>query len=121
MEKKLKEGEEVFFVVSEKQMEKAKVESIDKKQGFAMLSNRVKITRTKDRDGNYQRLDGKRGVAMPITEKTEGIFYAIKAYFSLMKNIEVLSKKVREVKVEEAATMLIELDKKITKLLNKYN
>lgn len=120
-EKKLKVGEEVFFLVSEKQMEKAQVESIDKKQGFAILSNRVKITRSKDKEGYYQRLDGKKGFAMPINEETEKGFRAIKAYFSLSRNLDSISKMVRDINIKDGTDILLELDKKITKLLNKYN
>ena len=45
--KKLKEGDEVFFLIDGRQlMEKVTVESIDKKSGMALLSNRVKVART---------------------------------------------------------------------------
>ena len=44
--KKLKEGEEVIFSDGKTLMEKVTVESIDKKGGFAVLSNKVKVSRT---------------------------------------------------------------------------
>lgn len=54
--KKLKEGEEVIFSDGKTLMEKVKVESIDKKGGFAILSNKVKVSRTLGPDGYYARL-----------------------------------------------------------------
>lgn len=118
-EKKLKEGEEVFFIVSEKQMEKTQVEQIDKKQGFALLSNRVKITRTPTKEGTYQRLDGKQGFAIQVNEESEKQFQAIRSYFNLSRNIEELNTRVRKLEVKDNPDLLIELDKKITKLLNR--
>lgn len=61
--KKLKEGDEVIFVLSGRPItEKVTVESIDKKGGFAMLSNRVKVARTLGPDNTYPRLDGQKGM-----------------------------------------------------------
>ena len=80
--KKLKEGDEVFFLIDGRQlMEKVTVESIDKKSGMALLSNRVKVARTLGPDNTYPRLDGK------------------------------------EAKVLD---FMIDFDKKLTKIVNKY-
>ena len=54
--KKLKEGEEVIFSDGKTLMEKVIVESIDKKGGFAVLSNKVKVSRTIGPDGFYTHL-----------------------------------------------------------------
>lgn len=70
--KKLKEGDEVIFVLSGRPItEKVTVEAIDKKGGFAMLSNRVKVARTLGPDNTYPRLDGQKGDVLPLTEEHE--------------------------------------------------
>lgn len=118
--KKLKEGDEVIFVLSGRPItEKVTVESIDKKGGFAMLSNRVKVARTLGPDNTYPRLDGQKGEVLPITEENERIFLAYKAYFSIKRNIEFLDKEINNMKDTDALKM-IEFDKKLTKIINKY-
>lgn len=118
--KKLKEGDEVIFVLSGRTItEKVTVESIDKKGGFAMLSNRVKVARTLGPDNTYPRLDGQKGKVLPITEENERIFLAYKAYFSIKRNIEFLDKEINNMKDTDALNM-IEFDKKLTKIINKY-
>lgn len=118
--KKLKEGDEVIFVLSGRLItEKVTVESIDKKGGFAMLSNRVKVARTLGPDNTYPRLDGQKGEVLPITEENERIFLAYKAYFSIKRNIEFLDKEINNMKDTDALKM-IEFDKKLTKIINKY-
>lgn len=119
--KKLKEGDEVIFVLSGRPItEKVTVESIDKKGGFAVLSNRVKVARTLGPDNTYPRLDGKEGKVLPLTEENERVFLAYKAYFSIKRNIELLDKGMRSMKDSKAFDMMIEFDKKLTKILNKY-
>lgn len=119
--KKLKEGDEVIFVLSGRPItEKVTVEFIDKKGGFAMLSNRVKVARTLGPDNTYPRLDGQKGEVLPITEENERIFLAYKAYFSIKRNIEFLVKEINNMKDTDALNMRIEFDKKLTKIINKY-
>lgn len=119
--KKLKEGDEVLFTLSGRQIvEKVKVESIDKKGGFAMLSNRVKVARTLGPDNTYPRLDGQKGEVLPLTEENERIFLAYKAYFSIKRNIEFLDKEINGMKDTDAFNIMIEFDKKLTKIINKY-
>lgn len=74
-------------------MEKVTVESIDKKSGMALLSNRVKVARTLGPDNTYPRLDGKEGKVLPLTEENEKVFLAFKAYFSIKRNMEFWIKK----------------------------
>lgn len=119
--KKLKEGDEVLFTLSGRPIiEKVTVESIDKKGGFAMLSNRVKVARTLGPDDIYARLDGKDGKVLPLTEENEKYFQAFKAYFSIKRNSEILDKGLRNMSKEEQVEVLIEFDKKFTKIVNKY-
>ena len=119
--KKLKEGDEVLFTLLGRPItEKVTVESIDKKGGFAMLSNRVKVARTLGPDNTYPRLDGQKGDVLPITEENERIFLAYKAYFSIKRNIEFLDKEINNMKDTDALNMMIEFDKKLTKIINKY-
>ena len=119
--KKLKEGDEVFFLIDGRQlMEKVTVESIDKKSGMALLSNRVKVARTLGPDNTYPRLDGQKGDVLPLTEEHEKAYLAYKAYFSIKRNIELLDKEMRSMKDSKAFDMMIEFDKKLTKIINKY-
>lgn len=120
--KKLKEGDEVIFVLSGRPItEKVTVESIDKKGGFAVLSNRVKVARTLGPDNTYPRLDGKEGKVLPLTEENEKVFLAFKAYFSIKKNMEFLDKEIRNLKADaKALDFMMEFDKKLTKIINKY-
>lgn len=118
--KKLKEGDEVIFVSGRTITEKVTVESIDKKGGFAMLSNRVKVARTLGPDDTYPRLDGQKGEILPLTEENERIFLAYKAYFSIKRNIELLDKEMKSMKDTDAFDMMIKFDKKLTKIINKY-
>lgn len=119
--KKLKEGDEVFFLIDGRQlMEKVTVESIDKKSGMALLSNRVKVARTLGPDNTYPRLDGQKGEVLPITEENEKAFLAYKAYFSIKRNIEFLDKEIKNMKDTDAFDMMLEFDKKLTKIINKY-
>lgn len=119
--KKLKEGDEVLFTLSGRPIiEKVTVESIDKKGGFAMLSNRVKVARTLGPDNTYPRLDGKEGKVLPLTEENEKVFLAYKAYFSIRRNIELLDKEMRSMKDSKAFDMMIGFDEKLTQIINKY-
>lgn len=119
--KKLKEGDEIIFVLSGRPItEKVTVESIDKKGGFAMLSNRVKVARTLGPDNIYPRLDGQKGKVLPLTEENEKCYLAYKAYFSIKRNIEFLDKEMKSMKDTDAFDMMIEFDKKLAKIINKY-
>lgn len=120
--KKLKEGDEVFFLIDGRQlMEKVTVESIDKKSGMALLSNRVKVARTLGPDNTYPRLDEKGGKVLPLTEENEKVFLAFKAYFSLKRNMEFLDKEIRNLRDDaKALDFMIDFDKKLTKIINKY-
>lgn len=119
--KKLREGDELFFQLGERQiMEKVKVEFINKKGGFAILSNRVKVARSLGPDDTYARLDGKDGKVLPLTEENEKYFRAFKAYFSIKRNSEILDNGLRNMSKEEQVEVLIEFDKKFTKIVNKY-
>lgn len=120
--KKLREGDEVIFVLSGRPLtEKVTVESIDKKGGFAVLSNRVKVARTLGPDNTYPRLDGKEGKVLPLTEENEKVFLAFKAYFSIKRNMEFLDKEIQNLKDDaKALDFMMEFDKKLTKIINKY-
>lgn len=118
--KKLKEGEEVIFSDGKTLMEKVIVESIDKKGGFAVLSNKVKVSRTIGPDGFYTRLDGKFSMVLPLTDKSELDYQAFKAYFSIKRNLEFIEAKIKDMKDEEFSELIVELDKKISKIVNKY-
>lgn len=119
--KKLREGDELFFQLGERQiMERVKVESIDKKGGFAVLSNRVKVARSLGPDDTYARLDGQKGDVLPLTEEHEKAYLAYKAYFSIKRNIEFLDKEMKSMKDTDAFDMMIDFDKKLTKIINKY-
>lgn len=119
--KKLKEGDEVFFLLNGRQiMEKVIVESIDKKGGYVTLSNRVKIARTLGPDDTYSRLDGKDGMVLPLTDENEKSFLAYKAYFSIKRNMEFLDKEVKNLNDTDDFDTMIEFNKKLTKIVNKY-
>lgn len=119
--KKLKEGDEVFFLLNGRQiMEKVTVESIDKKGGYATLSNRVKIARTLGPDDTYSRLDGKEGMVLPLTDENEKSFLAYKAYFSIKRNMEFLDKEIKNLNDTDDFDTMIEFDKKLTKIVNKF-
>lgn len=118
--KKLKEGEEVIFSDGKTLMEKVIVESIDKKGGFAVLSNKVKVSRTTGPDGFYTRLDGKSSMVLPLTDKSELDYQAFKAYFSIKRNLEFIEAKIKDMKDKEFNELIVELDKKISKIVTKY-
>lgn len=118
--KKLKEGEEVIFSDGKTLMEKVIVESIDKKGGFAVLSNKVKVSRTPGPDGFYTRLDGKSSMILPLTDKSELDYQAFKSYFSIKRNLEFIEAKIKDMKDKEFSELIVELDKKISKIVNKY-
>lgn len=118
--KKLKEGEEVIFSDGKTLMEKVIVESIDKKGGFAVLSNKVKVSRTLGPDGFYTRSDGKSSMILPLTDKSELDYQAFKSYFSIKRNLEFIEAKIKEMKDKEFSELIVELDKKISKIVNKY-
>lgn len=118
--KKLKEGEEVIFSDGKTLMEKVIVESIDKKGGFAVLSNKVKVSRTIGPDGCYTRLDNLPSKVLPLTDKSELDYQAFKAYFSIKRNLDFIEAKIKDMKDKEFSELIVELDKKISKIVNKY-
>lgn len=118
--KKLKEGEEVIFSDGKTLMEKVIVESIDKKGGFAVLSNKVKVSRTIGPDGCYTRLDDLPSKVLPLTDKSELDYQAFKAYFSIKRNLDFIEAKIKDMKDKEFSELIVELDKKISKIVNKY-
>lgn len=118
--KKLKEGEEVIFSDGKTLMEKVIVESIDKKGGFAVLSNKVKVSRTIGPDGCYTRLDDLPSKVLPLTDKSELDYQAFKSYFSIKRNLEFIEAKIKDMKDKEFSELIVELDKKISKIVNKY-
>lgn len=118
--KKLKEGEEVIFSDGKTLREKVTVESIDKKGGFAVLSNKVKVSRTLGPDGFYTRLDGKSSMILPLTDKSELDYQAFKSYFSIKRNLDLIESKVKDMKDKDFSELVVELDKKISKIVNKY-
>lgn len=118
--KKLKEGEEVIFSDGKTLMEKVIVESIDKKGGFAVLSNKVKVSRTIGPDRFYTRLDGKSSMVLPLTDKSELDYQAFKAYFSIKRNLDFIEAKIKDMKDKEFSELIVELDKKISKIVTKY-
>lgn len=118
--KKLKEGEEVIFSDGKTLMEKVIVESIDKKGGFAVLSNKVKVSRTIGPDGFYTRLDDLPSMVLPLTDKSELDYQAFKAYFSIKRNLKFIEAKIKDMKDKEFSELIVELDKKISKIVTKY-
>ena len=118
--KKLKEGEEVIFSDGKTLMEKVIVESIDKKGGFAVLSNKVKVSRTLGPDGFYTRLDDLPSMVLPLTDKSELDYQAFKSYFSIKRNLEFIEAKIKDMKDKDFSELIVELDKKISKIVNKY-
>lgn len=118
--KKLKEGEEVIFSDGKTLMEKVIVESIDKKGGFAVLSNKVKVSRTIGPDGCYTRLDDLPSKVLPLMDKSELDYQAFKAYFSIKRNLELIEAKIKDMKDKEFSELIVELDKKISKIVTKY-
>ena len=118
--KRLKEGEEVIFSDGKTLMEKVIVESIDKKGGFAVLSNKVKVSRTIGPDGCYTRLDDLPSKVLPLTDKSELDYQAFKAYFSIKRNLDFIEAKIKDMKDKEFSELIVELDKKISKIVNKY-
>lgn len=118
--KKLKKGEEVIFSDGKTLMERVIVESIDKEGGFAVLSNKVKVSRTLGPNGFYTRLDGLPSMVLPLTDKSELDYQAFKSYFSIKRNLEFIEVKIKDMKDKEFSELIVELDKKISKIVNKY-
>lgn len=121
MEKrKLAEGDEVIFLLNNKTlMEKVKVESIDKKNGFAILANKVRVSRILNAEGYYPRTDGREGFILPITEHSEMAFQAYRAMYSIHRNLEFIIDKMKNLQWDRDADLLIELDKKLSKITTK--
>lgn len=52
--------------------------------------------------------------------RTWEAYLAYKAYFSIKRNIEFLDKEMKSMKDTDAFDMMIDFDKKLTKIINKY-
>ncbi|MFV3037943.1 hypothetical protein ACNI5A_32935, partial [Klebsiella pneumoniae] len=71
-------------------------------------------------DGFYTRLDGKSSMILPLTDKSELDYQAFKSYFSIKRNLEFIEAKIKDMKDKEFSELIVELDKKISKIVNKY-
>lgn len=122
---KLKEGNSVIYQ-DKTLMEKANVVSIDKKNGTAILSNKVIITRTTNLEGQFTRLDGKKSnaIILPCTTENEQKYNAFVAYHQSKKSLEAIKKWLDDNgkhKDDETTEKVITLDKKLKKLIEKLN
>lgn len=126
---KLKEGNSVIYQ-DKTLMEKANVVSIDKKNGTAILSNKVIITRTTNLEGQFTRLDGKgNAIILPYTTENEQKYNAFVAYHQSKKSLEAIKKWLDKKwlddngkhKDDETLEKVITLDKKLKKLIEKLN
>ena len=121
---KLKEGNSVIYQ-DKTLMEKANVVSIDKKNGTAILSNKVIITRTTNLEGQFTRLDGKgNAIILPCTTENEQKYNAFVAYHQSKKSLEAIKKWLDDNgkhKDDETLEKVITLDKKLKKLIEKLN
>lgn len=126
---KLKEGNSVIYQYKTL-MEKANVVSIDKKNGTAILSNKVIITRTTNLEGQFTRLDGKgNAIILPCTTENEQKYNSFVAYHQSKKSLEAIKKWLDkkwlddngEHKDDETLEKVITLDKKLKKLIEKLN
>lgn len=121
---KLKEGDQVIYQ-DKTLMEKANVVSIDKKNGTAILSNKVVITRTTNLEGLFTRLDGKgTAIIKPCTPGNEQIYTAFRAYHQSKKSLDMIKKWLDENgkhQDDETTEKVITLDKKLKKLIEKLN
>lgn len=119
---KIKENTELIFTDGKTLMEKVTVTSIDKKQGFALLSNKVKVVRTSNPDNTFPRIDQRgEGYCLPLTEENEKKFEAYKAYFRIQRQMESLPKKIQELKGLEDPDKILTLEKKINKVVETLN
>lgn len=122
---KLKEGNSVIYQ-DKTLMEKANVVSIDKKNGTAILSNKVIITRTTNLEGQFTRLDGRKGnaIILPCTTENEQKYNAFVAYHQSKKSLEAIKKWLDDngkSQDDEILEKVITLDKKLKKLIEKLN
>ena len=121
---KLKEGNSVIYQ-DKTLMEKANVVSIDKKNGTAILSNKVIITRTTNLEGQFTRLDGKgNAIILPCTTENEQKYNSFVAYHQSKKSLEAIKKWLDDNgKHKDDVTLekVITLAKKLKKLIEKLN
>ena len=121
---KLKEGNSVIYQ-DKTLMEKANVVSIDKKNGTAILSNKVIITRTTNLEGQFTRLDGKgNAIILPCTTENEQKYNSFVAYHQSKKSLEAIKKWLDDNgkhKDDETTEKVITLDKKLKKLWDMPN
>ena len=100
---KLKEGNSVIYQ-DKTLMEKANVVSIDKKNGTAILSNKV--------------------IILPCTTENEQKYNSFVAYHQSKKSLEAIKKWLDDNgkhKDDETTEKVITLDKKLKKLIEKLN
>lgn len=116
---KLKKDQELIFSQGTLIMEKVTVESIDKQNGFVILSNKVKVSRTPGPDGSYYRIDGKPSKVVPVTKESQKELDSFNAYFSLKRNLDTLRNKVDKMKIIEDSDNIILISNKISKILNR--
>ena len=120
MKEKLKEGTKVIYSNSENPtlMEEVEVVSVDKKEGVATLSNKVKVTRLPNLEKVYKRVGNKlQGFALPMNPENEERFKRFKAYFSIKRSIEKLSSYGEEIKGWEISK-LEKVQGKLSKVIN---
>ena len=59
-------------------------------------------------------------MVLPLTDKSELGYQAFKSYFSIKRNLEFIEAKIKDMKDKEFAELIVELDIKISKIVNKY-
>lgn len=117
--KKLKPGTELIYTDGKTLMEKLTVESIDKEKGYALLTNKVRVSREINKLGQYSRIDGK-GIqhALPLTEENLKLYESYIAYQGIRVLMGEIEKGVRNLTKE--SELVIPVYKrliKITKML----
>lgn len=120
MKEKLKRGIKVIYSNSENPtlMEEVEVVSVDKKEGVAALSNKVKVTRLPNLDGVYKRVGNNlQGFALPMNPENEERFKRFKAYFSIKRSIEKLASYGDDIKGWEISK-LEKVQGKLSKVIN---
>lgn len=116
---KLKPGTELIYTDGNTLMEKLTVESINKEKGYALLTNKVKVSREIDKFGKYNRTDGK-GIqyALPLNEENLKVYESYIAYQGIRILMGEIEKGVRNLTKE--SELVIPVYKrliKVTKML----
>lgn len=84
---RLKEEKEALYSDGQTLMERVTVTKVDKEKNIAILSNRITVQRI-DTNGEFLRVDGKKGFALPLTEKTEQLWNKYVLYHQSKKALE---------------------------------